>query len=169
MSEIQEDMMCALLAYAIAQSKYQTVEFFVWYSLQYRDSRLANAMRLVFSNSVEFNDRDSDHTVRLNQALELYAKSALHFSDSALMRWIQCHTAVRVGPVEADRAYHELSETGSDANFALNFPAGYIEVAVESDYNGFSVVGKRWVVSKTILFALYGWSFRSNRRKRKPY
>lgn len=77
--------------------------------------------------------------------------------------------AVRGELVNADKVYHEMSKIGSDANFALNFPAGYVEVPVKSGHTGDSAVSRRLVVSKTILCALYGWSFRLNRQKKKGY
>jgi len=70
---------------------------------------------------------------------------------------LRCYSKTR-DLAKATILYEVLKTCNSDANFALNYPAGYC-----LDANG------RSVISKNITLALYAWNYRLRRERKRPF
>jgi len=80
----------------------------------------------------------------------------------SLLTWHRCNRTAKGNAAKALQIYADLSQIGSKANFALNWPIGYLDT-------GFSGDGSIPVVRLSIRTALHQWNFRLNRSKRKAF
>lgn len=74
-----------------------------------------------------------------------------------MLMWVRCFSKAEGDAEAADNLYASLAEVKSDANFALNWPAGYV-----SKY-------PLQRISENILLGLYAWNYRLRRRKKQPF
>lgn len=84
------------------------------------------------------------------------------------LMWHRCYRKAKGNAVEARRVYADLLQIGSQANFALNWPAGYVDTTLVSEAGELLQTkdGAKPAVKLSIQIALYQWNFRLNRRKR---
>lgn len=103
----------------------------------------------------------------LANAIMEYRSGTMTPPGSALV-WVRCLMRAGGNAHRAKEIFESLVKTGSDGNFALNFPAGYTRVPLPY-VDSLAQQACKWIINESIQRRIYGWNFRLNRKTGREF